>query len=79
VPDFAGLMRLFSCPRPSGSAAERATLAATRAWLDARRIGYQVHTFRLYPYFFEAAGAWLIASRTLPAAGAAVRAVSCSF
>ncbi|HWQ12563.1 MAG TPA: M20/M25/M40 family metallo-hydrolase [Roseiflexaceae bacterium] len=68
--DFAELMELFSRPRPSGSAAEHATLEAMHAWLDARGVAYQVHRFRLYPYFFEAAGAWLIASRTLLAAAA---------
>lgn len=63
--DFAELMRVLSRPRPSGSRAERETLAALCAWLERRGIAYERHTFRLYPYFFEATGAWLIASRTL--------------
>jgi hypothetical protein len=63
--DLDALMDLFSRPRPSGSAAERAVFDATLAWLDARRIPFEVHEFRLRPLFFECTGAWLIASRTL--------------
>lgn len=63
--DYAELMRIFSVPRPSGSTAERRTAEAIRAWLNARGIAYDVQSFRLYPYFFESIGAWLIGSRTL--------------
>lgn len=63
--DFAQLLELFSRPRPSGRPAERETLAAMRRWLDERGVAYCVHPFRLRPLFFECAGAWLIASRTL--------------
>lgn len=69
--DFAELMAMVSSPRPSGSAAERAAVDAMRAWLDARGIAHREHAFRLRPYFFECAGAWLIASRALLALAAA--------
>jgi hypothetical protein len=65
MPDYHELMSLLSIPRPNGSAAEAATGRALRAWLASRDIPYRIHTFRLYPYFFEAIGLWLILSRTL--------------
>ncbi|MEN9937336.1 MAG: hypothetical protein RLZZ387_3915 [Chloroflexota bacterium] len=70
MPDDAELLRLLSRPRPSGSLAERETYDMLRAWLDARGISCERHPFRLRPYFFEAVGAWLIASRTLLAVAA---------
>ena len=63
--DYAELMSFLSVPRPNGSAAEVATGRALAAWLTARGIPCRVHSFRLYPYFFEAVGVWLILSRTL--------------
>lgn len=66
--DYRELMSFLSVPRPNGSAAEAATRRALRSWLEARGIPCQVHTFRLYPFFFEAIGLWLILSRTLLAA-----------
>jgi hypothetical protein len=65
MPNLAKLMEMLSRPRPSGSRSERETLVSLGAWLERRGIGYEQHEFRLYPYFFEATGAWLIASRTL--------------
>ncbi len=59
------LMSVFSRPRPPGSAGERATARAIRDWLEAHGIPYRVHTFSLYPYFFESIGVWIILSRTL--------------
>lgn len=63
--DYHALMRVLSVPRPNGSAAERATSQALQQWLAECSIAYRLHTFRLYPYFFESIGVWLIASRTL--------------
>lgn len=61
---YAYLMRIFSRPRPPGSPGERATVQAVRSWLDDRGIPHRVHTFPLYPYFFESIGLWIILSRT---------------
>jgi len=66
--DYRELMGILSVPRPNGSAAERATARALREWLDRRGISYRVQAFRLYPYFFECVGLWLILSRSLLAA-----------
>jgi len=63
--DYQELMAILSVPRPNGSAAERATAHALQAWLDRHEISYRTHTFRLYPYFFECIGVWLILSRIL--------------
>lgn len=71
--DYSDLMWIFSRPRPSGSAAERQTAAAIRAWLDARGLAHGTHHFRLYPYFNEALGAWIAGSRTLLALAVARR------
>jgi hypothetical protein len=66
--DFAELMQWLSVPRPNGSAAARATARRLQAWLAGHGIPSRVHEFRLYPYYFEAIGVWLIVSRTLLAA-----------
>ena len=66
--DYPELMSFLSIPRPNGSAAEVATSRALSTWLTTRGIPCRVHAFRLYPYFFEAVGLWLILSRTLLAA-----------
>lgn len=63
--DYRELMGILSVPRPNGSAAERATARALKDWLDRRGISYRVQAFRLYPYFFECVGLWLILSRSL--------------
>ncbi len=63
--DYRELMSFLSTPRPNGSAAEAATGRGLAAWLIERGIPLRIHTFRLYPYFFEAIGVWLILSRTL--------------
>lgn len=63
--DYRDLMGVLSMPRPNGSAAERETVRALKAWLDRRQIPYYIHTFRLYPYFFECIGIWLILSRSV--------------
>ena len=63
--DYQELMGILSVPRPNGSAAERETGRALQDWLTRHSIPYRVQTFRLYPYFFECIGLWLILSRTL--------------
>jgi hypothetical protein len=63
--NYTELMALLSRPRPNGSQANLATLQGLKDWLARRRITYQVHSFRLYPYFFESIGLWIILSRTL--------------
>lgn len=67
--DYTELMHILSKPRPSGSVAERKTREALGKWLAGREIPFQIHTFRLYPYFFVAIGIWLIFSRSLLALG----------
>ncbi|RME82659.1 MAG: M28 family peptidase [Caldilineae bacterium] len=63
--DFGPLMQVLSRPRPNGTAANRETLMALCRWLEEREIPYRIHEFVLYPFFFEAIGAWLLLSRTL--------------
>jgi hypothetical protein len=58
-------MKILSVPRPNGSAAERETSHRLQAWLAERGLPFRLHAFRLFPYFFEAVGIWLILSRTL--------------
>lgn len=65
APDFRELMAVLSRPRPNGSAAEGETVLSLGRWLRQRGIPYRLHTFRHYPFFFEAIGLWTIASRTL--------------
>ena len=71
--DYAELMRVLSVPRPNGSPAERETAHALGDWLARHGIDYHVHSFRLYPYFNEGIGLWVIASRTLLALSFALR------
>jgi hypothetical protein len=71
--DYAELMRILCVPRPNGSAAERETARALRDWLTRRGIPYYIHAFKLYPYFNEAIGFWIIASRTLLVLSLALR------
>lgn len=59
------LMRLLSKPRPNGSAALERTAAELQEWCRQKGIAFSVHRFRIYPYFFEAIGIWLIASHFL--------------
>jgi hypothetical protein len=61
--DYGHLMDIFSRPRPNGSRAEVDTSSQIQEWLQKRGIPFHVHTFTLYPYFFECIGAWLILSR----------------
>jgi hypothetical protein len=63
--DYYELMALLSIPRPNGSAAERETGRALKEWLARHGVAYSTQTFRLYPFFFECVGLWLILSRTL--------------
>jgi hypothetical protein len=63
--DYHELMKVLSIPRHNGSAAERETGRALQDWLDSHGIQYRVQAFRLYPYFFECIGLWLILSRSL--------------
>ncbi len=71
--DYAELMRFLSVPRPNGSLAERETAHALGDWLTRREIPYRIHPFRLYPYFNEGIGLWVITSRTLLALSLALR------
>jgi hypothetical protein len=63
--DYPTLMQILSRPRPSGSAAERATLRALQAWLDRRGLPYRLQPFTLYPYFFVCIGLWMLFVNTL--------------
>jgi len=63
--DYSGLLSILSRPRPNGSAAIEQTKRALLDWLDRRGIRYRLHSFQLYPYFFECIGAWIVLSRTL--------------
>jgi len=71
--DYQALMRILSVPRPNGSPAEAETRRALQDWLEQRRIPHRTHAFRLYPYFFESIGFWLIVSRTLLALAVLLR------
>ena len=71
--NYEELMTLLSVPRPNGSEAEFRTRRALQAWLDRQGITHRRHSFRLYPFFFEPIGIWLIASRTLLAAAVLLR------
>jgi hypothetical protein len=66
--DYHELMSILSVPRPNGSAAVERTCRTFQDWLSQRGIPYRLHTFRLYPYFFECIGVWIILSRMLLAA-----------
>lgn len=63
--DYPELMQIFSHPRPSGSAAERETIAAVQNWLTARGLPCRLQPFTLYPYFFICIGLWMIITNTL--------------
>lgn len=65
MPDYQSLMQILSVPRPNGSPALTQTRRALQDWLTQRSIPHRAHAFRLYPFFFEAIGLWLILSRTL--------------
>ncbi len=65
MPDYEAWMKIFSIPRPNGSAAERRTKRAITRQLTALGIPYEIHTFRSYPYIWQCIGLWLIVSRTL--------------
>ena len=66
--DYHELIAILCVPRPNGSAALQRTCRALQDWLTQRGIPFRIHTFRLYPFFFEAIGVWIIVSRTLLAA-----------
>jgi hypothetical protein len=63
--DYQALMTFLSTPRPNGSSAERETGHNLHNWLIQHGVPNKVQTFRLYPFFFECVGAWLILSRAL--------------
>lgn len=63
--DYSALMAFLSVPRPNGSATERKTERALHNWLAQQGITHRMQTFRLYPFFFECIGVWLMLSRTL--------------
>jgi acetylornithine deacetylase/succinyl-diaminopimelate desuccinylase-like protein len=71
--DYAELMAILSVPRPNASRAEGETARALRQWLERRGIPYQTHSFKLYPYFNEGIGVWVIVSRTLLVVAFALR------
>ena len=63
--DYAALMQILSCPRPTGSAAQRDTLRALQAWLSARGIPFRLQPFTLFPNFYLCIGLWLLGIHTL--------------
>jgi len=63
--DYRELMQILSVPRPNGGAAVRETKCQLEDWLTRHNIPHHVHAFRIYPYFFECIGVWLILSRSL--------------
>src|SRR5687768_8963424 len=65
--DYEELMGILSIPRPNGSKALWATARALCDWLATRNpaIPYHLHTFKIYPYFLEIAGLWLITTQSL--------------
>ena len=71
--DYTELMQILSVPRPNGSRAERQTCQALTSWLDRQGVPHRLQSFRIYPYFFEAIGVFLIVSRTLLALAVALR------
>lgn len=71
--DHTELLRILSIPRPNGSAAERETARALAEWLSRRGIPYRRQPFKLYPYFNEGIGLWIILSRTLLVLAVALR------
>ncbi len=71
--DYFELLSILSVPRPNGSAALERTSRALQDWLTRQSIPYHIHSFRLYPYFFECIGVWIVLSRTLLALGVWLR------
>lgn len=67
--DYDDLMEFLSVPRPNGSTAERETSQELQGWLRRQGIPFQLHRFRVYPYFYESIGVWLMLSRTVLALG----------
>ena len=63
--DYHELMRILSVPRPNASTAEQETKCQLQDWLTCHNIPHIVQPFRIYPYFFECVGVWLIFSRSL--------------
>ncbi|HZD58331.1 MAG TPA: hypothetical protein VE136_16485, partial [Anaerolineales bacterium] len=63
--EYQRLMTILSTPRPNGSWAEAVACHSLCAWLSEQDIPHRVHAFRLYPFYFEAIGIWIILSRTL--------------
>ena len=63
--DFRKLMEILSVPRPNGSQALKDTRKKLSDWLDKQGIPHQVQTFKLYPYFLEIGGIWLLLTHTL--------------
>jgi hypothetical protein len=63
--DYQRLMTILSTPRPNGSRAEAIACRSLCTWLSEQGIPHRIHDFRLYPFYFEAIGIWIILSRTL--------------
>lgn len=63
--DYQRLMTILSTPRPNGSRAEAVACQSLCSWLSEQDIAHRVQDFRLYPFYFEAIGIWILLSRTL--------------
>lgn len=58
--NVAPLMQILSIPRLNGSDALKSTRLDLSKWLNTQNISHHVHRFRLYPYFIEIGGLWLL-------------------
>ena len=62
---FTALTKILTIPRTNGSPELAATRQRLVDWANKHGITTRLHTYRLYPYFLEIGGAWLIASQLL--------------
>lgn len=58
-------MQILSVPRLNGSEALKQTRQALSDWLVEHEINHTIHRFRLYPYFIEIGGIWLVVTQIL--------------
>lgn len=58
---FSTLMQILSSPRLNGSDALRTTRRNLSEWLNEHEIEHRIHQFRLFPFFMEIGGLWLVA------------------
>lgn len=63
--EFAELMEKLSTPRLNGSHAVHDTRLYLTDWLKSNAISSHLHTYRLFPYFMEIGGLWLVFSQIL--------------